>query len=101
MSNSVCQRVGDSVPPFSGEELLIDNVLKMYLRGWDIAVEGSKAEEEPAVANSLIDRLYGRTFEIAVAIPFKTVKQLPDLLRELYLKPKDLDIITDEIQKTY
>ena len=75
--------------------------LKRYLRGCDIALEGSNADEEPVFVNSLIVRLHGRAFEIADAIPLKTVKQLADLLRELYVKPKDLDTITDEIRETY
>ena len=75
--------------------------LKRYLRGCEIALEGSKADEEPVFVNSLIVRLHGRAFEMADVIPLKTVKQQTDFLRELYLKPKDLDTITDEIRKTY
>ena len=80
MSNSVSQRVRDNMPPFSGNELEVETALKRYLRGYDIVLEGSKAYEEPAFVNSLIFRLHDRAFEIADAIPLKTVKQLTDLL---------------------
>ena len=58
MSKSVLQRVRENVPPFSREELEVETALKRYLRRCDIALEGSKADQEPAFVNSLIVRLY-------------------------------------------
>ena len=97
MNNSVSQPVRDNVPPFSEEELDVEIALKRYLRGCEVAFEGGKADEEQAYLNCLIVRLQDKAFEIADSTLLKTVKQLKLLLKEIYLKPRDLDNIIDEV----
>ena len=101
MNTSVSQRVRDNVPPFSGEEVDVETALKRYLRGCEISREGARPEEESAFVNSLLVRLHGKAFEVAESVPLDSVKQLTELLRDLYLKPKDLDTITDEVRETH
>ena len=48
--------------------------------------------------NSFIVRLHGKAFEVANSTPLKTIKQLKDLLRKLYLKQRDLDSINHEVR---
>ena len=52
MSNIVSQRVRDNVPSFSGEELEVETVLKRYLRGCEVALEGSKTNEYSSVCKA-------------------------------------------------
>ena len=98
MIGSVSQRIRYNVPPFSGEELDVEIALKRYLKRCEVALEGSRPDEEQAFLKFLIIRLHGKASEIADATPLKTVKQLKELLRDLHLKPRDLDSINDEVR---
>ena len=85
VNSTVSQRVRDNVAPFSGEELDVEIALKRYLRECDLALEGSRPEEEKIFLNSLIVRLHGKAFELADSTPIKPIGQQKDLLGELYL----------------
>ena len=99
MSNSLSQVVTDNVLPFSGEELDVEIALKRYLRRCEVAFEAAKADEEHAFLNSLIVRLHIKAFKIADSSPLRTVKQLKLLLKEICVKPLDLDSINAKVRR--